>query len=159
MNIFTKLLVPRTFRIRHEILEFLSQNWNKTKHPSQRDLNVSKVSLFEKFKDIDKSELQNHLDILLKNEEIFSEVGVDQKLAYHTVYKGLDLYLTKEYLVKGKHERLNGWYDILKILGALIVIASFVRSIYLEGQNKTDIQNMEYRLNKVEKHFPVRQSL
>jgi hypothetical protein len=144
MNILCKILVPKKFKAKYSILELLN---------SQIDTGITQYKLSQievALKIYDKKFLYDQLYVLDKNKDItFLSTGEDPSFMITT--DGRKSFIDDEYSKKGKKERLEFIYDIVKILAALTVLITFFRTVFLEYQNKTAIEELSIKFVQQEK--------
>ena len=151
----TKLFfTPKSYLLKHKLLIILKE---RAEYNVNKFIKLSEIQSY--FQKIDKITLYDNLYVLFENKDLeFLHNFEDQD--FLITKQGKKNCIEKEYIKKGQKERIEFIYDILKIIAAIIVVASFFRTVLLEFQNKKEVQFvmskviiMEKKIDSIEKNI------
>ena len=143
----TMMFIKKKYRIRHKLLKIFYDRYFEGNSPNADVFDTSfSFSELEKSSGLTTEQLAKTIDYLIEAQEIVFE-EIDYADLYMITLKGRSTYHDKKYLYNGRKEFLSDFYDILKILSALILliiaIVTFIQNAIDIKQNKRDIEKLK----------------
>lgn len=149
MNIIRNYFLPKECIVKHQILHILKNKAiEDPRDKIKGTLSFSEIYevVNKKPNELNKSDLLCVLTVLFNNNELdVSETNSTP--IYFPTKKGIESFTDKKYINEGRKYIIEIINDFLKIMGGIILIATFCRSLWYENQNnkKLEIVNQEVK--------------